>query len=73
VKKGISHSHVDLPPLVSIEATGIFKPIRNSELLLAAVCKSTGYAWNDANIIEVLTFRHKSLLAEDLKARTSIL
>jgi hypothetical protein len=45
--------------------------ISNSEVLLAAVCKSPGHVWNDANIIELLSFRHKSLLAEDLNAEQS--
>jgi hypothetical protein len=30
VRKGISHNHVDLPSLVSIEATGVCIPIGNS-------------------------------------------
>jgi hypothetical protein len=38
-------------------------------VLLAAVCKSPGHAWNDANITVLLTFSHKSLLAEDLNAK----
>jgi hypothetical protein len=66
VRKGIPHNHVDLPPLVSIEATGVCILIGNSEVLLAAVCKSPGHAWNDADIIELLSFRHKSLLVGDL-------
>jgi hypothetical protein len=37
VWKGLPHSHVDLPPLNSIEATGVCIPIDNSEILLAAV------------------------------------
>jgi hypothetical protein len=32
-------------------------------VLIAAVCKSPGNAWNDADITELLNFRHKSLLA----------
>jgi hypothetical protein len=32
-----SHNHVDLPPLVSIEATGVCILTGNSEVLLAAV------------------------------------
>jgi hypothetical protein len=39
VRKGIPHSHADLPPLVSIEATGVCIPIGNSELPLAAFYK----------------------------------
>jgi hypothetical protein len=44
VKKGIFHNHVDLPPFVSIEARRVCIPIGNSEVLLAAVCKSPGHA-----------------------------
>jgi hypothetical protein len=36
------HNHVDLPPLVSVEATGVGLPIGNSEVLLASVYKSPG-------------------------------
>jgi hypothetical protein len=38
-------------------------------VLLAAVYKSSGNAWNDANITELLIFRHKSILAGDLNAK----
>jgi hypothetical protein len=69
VKKGISHSHVHLPPLNSLEATGVCITIGNSELLLAAVYKSPGRAWRDADIIELLNFRRKSVLAGDLNAK----
>jgi hypothetical protein len=55
VRKGIPHNHVDLPPLVSVEATGVCIPIGNSEVLLEAVYKSPGRAWSDADIIELLT------------------
>jgi hypothetical protein len=44
----------------------LFQPIHTNEVLLAAVCKSPGHAWYDADIIEFLSFRHKSLLAADL-------
>jgi hypothetical protein len=44
------HNHVELPPLVSVEATGICIPIGNSEVLLAAVYKYPGRAWNCAGI-----------------------
>jgi hypothetical protein len=43
-RKGIPHNHVDLPPLVSIKASGVCIPIGNSELLLTAVYKSPGRA-----------------------------
>jgi exonuclease III len=36
VRKGIPHNPVDLPPLISVEATGVCIPIGNEEILLAA-------------------------------------
>jgi exonuclease III len=36
-RKGIPHNHVDLPPLITLEATGVCIPIGNRKLLLAAV------------------------------------
>jgi hypothetical protein len=66
VRKGIPHNHVRvyLPPFVSIEVTGVCISIGNSEVLLTAVCKLPGHAWNDVNITELLGFGHKSLLAD---------
>jgi exonuclease III len=40
VKKGIPHTCVNLPPLLSVEATGVCMPIGNNEIFLAAVYKS---------------------------------
>jgi hypothetical protein len=40
VKNGIPHTCVDLPPLLSVEATGICVAIRNTEMFLAALYKS---------------------------------
>jgi hypothetical protein len=37
--------------------------------LIAAVYKSPGHAWNDTDITELLSFRHKSLLAGDPNAK----
>jgi hypothetical protein len=68
VRKSIPRNHVDLPPL-SIEITGLCILIGSSEVLLAAVCKSPSHTWNDADIIEFLSFRHKLLLAGDLNAK----
>jgi hypothetical protein len=48
VKKGIPHSPVDLPPLMSVEASAVCIPIDNKEILLAAVYKSPGRTWSDA-------------------------
>jgi hypothetical protein len=51
VRKCIPHNHVDIPPLVSIQATGVSIPIANSEMLLA------GYL--NLNIhLELLNFQH---------------
>jgi hypothetical protein len=61
--------HVDLPPLVSVEATGVCIPIGNQEILLAAVYKFPGCNWNDADINELLSFRHKCILAGELNAK----
>jgi hypothetical protein len=60
---------VDLPPVVSVEATGVCIPLDNSKVLLAAVYKSPGRAWNDAHIIELLIFCRKSISAGDLNAK----
>jgi hypothetical protein len=68
VREGTPHNHVDLPPLVSTEATEVCMLTGNSEALLAAVYNSPGNAWGDADIIEHLGFRHKSLLEGDLNA-----
>jgi hypothetical protein len=65
VRKGIAHNHVDLPPLVSIEAIGVCIPTGKSDVLLAAVYKLPNHAWSDADIIELLSFR----LAGDLNVK----
>jgi hypothetical protein len=44
VGNGIPHNHVDLLPLVLIKATGIYIPIGNSKVLLAAIYKPPGRA-----------------------------
>jgi hypothetical protein len=40
VKKGIPHTSIDLPPLLSVEAAGVCRLIGNPEMCLAAVHKS---------------------------------
>jgi hypothetical protein len=69
VRKGIPHNLVDLPPHVSIEATGVCIPMGSSEMLLAAICKSPGHAWNDADFTEFSSFRRKLLLAGNMNAK----
>jgi hypothetical protein len=58
VRKGIPHRQADLPPLVSIEVTGICTPIGNCEVLLAAVYKSPNHSWCDTDITDLLGFRN---------------
>jgi hypothetical protein len=72
VRKGIPHNHVDLPHLVSIEATEICVPKGNCEVLLAAVYKPPGKPWSAAGVINLLNLRNKSLLADDLNAVNSV-
>jgi hypothetical protein len=60
--------NVDLSPLVSVEGTGVCIPIGNQEVLIAAVYKFPGRTWNDADITELLSFRHKCILAGNLNA-----
>jgi hypothetical protein len=60
---------VDRPSLISVEATGISIPIGNREILLVAVYKSPGRSCSDADIAELLSLRHKCILAGDLNAK----
>jgi hypothetical protein len=69
VKKGIPHTYADLPPLLSVKATGVCIPIGHTEMLLVSVYKSPLRAWRDADITELVNFRTKSILAGDLNAK----
>jgi hypothetical protein len=53
VIKCIPYYHVDLPPLVSVEATRGSAHLLVTEILLAAVYKSPGRTWSDADITEL--------------------
>jgi hypothetical protein len=53
----------------TIEATGVCIPIGNRDILLAALYKSPGHTWNAADITELLSLRHKCILAGDLNAK----
>jgi hypothetical protein len=68
VRKGIPHKHGDLPLLVSVEATAVCIPIDNREILLAAVYKSSGRTYSDADIDQLLSLGHKCILASDPNA-----
>jgi hypothetical protein len=61
VRKGIPHYHVNLPPLVSVEATGVCMPLGNIEVLLAAVFKSPGRVWNDVDITVLRNMRSQNI------------
>jgi hypothetical protein len=63
---------VDLPPLFCVDATLVCVPIGNSEILLAAVYRSPGRAWIDADIIELLRLRNKYILAGDLNVKHEV-
>jgi hypothetical protein len=69
LKTGISHTCADLPPLPSVEATGVCIPIENTEMFLAPVNKSLKRLWSDTDITKLLGFRNKSILAGDLNAK----
>jgi hypothetical protein len=66
-----TREYVDLHPLISIEATGVCIPIGNNEILIAAVYRSPGRAWSDADTTGLLSFRKKSILAGDMNAKHS--
>jgi hypothetical protein len=57
-----------MPPLVSIEATEVCMPIDNSKVLLATFI-SHHVTPEMIVITELLSFRHKLLLAGDLNAK----
>jgi exonuclease III len=61
VRPAVPHNHVDLPHLFSVEATEVCITIGNNEVLLAAVYKSPGRVWSNADITELLSFRRKSI------------
>jgi hypothetical protein len=69
VNKGITHTCIDLPPFLSVEATGVCIPIGNTYVFLAVVSKSTQRLWTDTHITELLGFRNKYILAGDLNAK----
>jgi hypothetical protein len=51
--------------------TGVCIPIGNREVLFAAVYKSLGSAWSDADITELLSCGPKSIVAGDLNAENA--
>jgi hypothetical protein len=66
--QALNHNHYSVEnkgggirPLLGhpVEATGVCITIDNSEVLFAAVHKSPGWAWSDADIIGLLSFRCK--------------
>jgi hypothetical protein len=69
VRKGVPRSYVDLPPLISIEATGVCISVGNKEIMLAVVYMSPVRDWCDTDIIELPKLRNKTALAGDLNAK----
>jgi hypothetical protein len=72
INNGIPHTCVDLPPLLSIETTGVSMPIGNIAIFLVVVYKSPQRLWSDTDITELLGFRNKSILADELNARDPV-
>jgi hypothetical protein len=56
VKKGVPHACVDLPPLLSADATGVCIPIGNTKMFLAVLYKSPQRLRSGTDIIELLDF-----------------
>jgi hypothetical protein len=69
VKKGVHHSYVDLPPLISIVATGVCISVGRKEILLAAVYRSPARDWTDTDVKELLSLKDKAVLVGDLNAK----
>jgi hypothetical protein len=67
VRKDIPHTRVNLPPLVSIEATEVCISNGKKEVLLAAVYKLPGRVWSEADVI-----KNKSLLSVDQDVKNHV-
>jgi hypothetical protein len=52
-----------------IEATRVCITTGNSEMVLAALCKSPQRLWSDTDTTEILRFTNRSTLAGDLQAK----
>jgi hypothetical protein len=63
------HTCADLPPLLSVETTGVCIPTGNTGMFLAAVYTSPQRQWSDTNITELPCFGSKFILATDLIAK----
>jgi hypothetical protein len=72
VKKGIPHTYVNLPLILSVQATGVCIPVGNTEIPVVGVFKFPQSLWSDTDITELLGFRNKSIFAGDLKAKHSV-
>jgi hypothetical protein len=69
VKKGIPHTCANLLSPLSVEATGVCIPTRNTEMLRATVYKSPQRMWAGTDITELLGFRNKYILVGDLNTK----
>jgi hypothetical protein len=72
VRNGMLRNHVDLSPFDLITAIWICISTGNSEVLLAAVYKPPGKTWSDADVINLLNLRNKSLLASNLNSKNPV-
>jgi hypothetical protein len=81
VRKGVAHNNTELPPLASVEGTGVLEQdpalahketVRSYKTLvyIACIClQVSGPARCDADITELWSFIRKSILAGDLNAK----
>lgn len=69
IKQGIPHKRLHLPPLLSLEASGVVVPINNVETLFAAVYKPPDRLLAVHDITELSTLTNKCILAGDLNAK----
>jgi hypothetical protein len=68
VRKGILHNCVELSPVLPLEVTRVCIPIGHIETVLSAVYKYPQSVCINPDITELLRFRNKSILADDLNA-----
>jgi hypothetical protein len=54
---------------LSVEAVEVCIQIENMKVLLAVLYTSPSLAWSEADVTELLIFRHKSLVAGDLDVK----
>jgi hypothetical protein len=72
VRKGVRYNYVDLPPLISILATGFCTTRDKKEILVAVVYKSLIKDWSDTDVNDLLILRNKTVLMGDLNSKDPV-